>query len=49
MTVTTITAYVEGDSNRYRQPGFYERFRALIIEFGGPASSLIAIDEASDD
>lgn len=46
-TVTTISVYIGGSHRKtIDQPGFYDRIRELIEEFGGPAQSLIAIEES---
>lgn len=50
-TVTTVTAYIRGDSKVIDQPGFYARFRELLADFEVPDEAgnvIIAIQEEVD-
>jgi hypothetical protein len=48
-TVTTVTVYMAGAKEKLlAQPGFYERLRELVVEFGADSDPgpLIAIEES---
>lgn len=46
--VTTVNVYIgEAARNSIDQPGFYDRLRELLSEFGVVSNALIAIDEST--
>ncbi|MDD4865704.1 MAG: hypothetical protein PHQ28_00805 [Mycobacterium sp.] len=44
--VTTVSVYLGGSQKSLDQPGFRDRLRELIVEFGGPEQAIIAIEES---